>query len=389
MMVLLIIILSFGYAYWTVQFLSALLILRKIKNLDDIPAKEHPLWPKISIIIPARNEEKTIEPALKTKLHSTYPNLEIIVVDDRSHDATPAILNGLAQTDPRLRVITISELPYDWMGKPYAMQQGFSASTGDWLLFTDADVFVSNQTLKKIITFVTDNQCEFVTIIPEFWSKNFILDILFAHFLRTLSVAGRLWAVPNKQSKAAAGAGAFNFVNRSAFAKTGGFAWLKYELVDDVALGQMMKKSGVSCAVLNGRRHVGLYFYGSLKHAITAAERIVYTPLGKNPIVLSIMACLIMIVETAPMIVFFSWSHYFILYASTLLFLLAAGTGIMLNKWFGRSMVTAFFFPVHACISAYSIARGVLCAYMHKGLIWRGRLYPADKLRQGSRLEFL
>lgn len=102
-------------------------------------------WPKVSMIIPARNEAETLGPALHSVLSLDYPNLEIVIVNDRSTDDTGKIIENFSQKDPRIIPVHIQDLPQDWLGKVNALEQGRLKATGTWLLFADADVFWSDQ----------------------------------------------------------------------------------------------------------------------------------------------------------------------------------------------------------------------------------------------------
>ena len=112
---------------------------RSIRFLKDLPPLTGPL-PRVSILIPARNEERNLEEALRSVLALDYDNLEIDVVDDRSTDRTGEILDRMAAADPRLRVVHVRELPPGWLGKNHALWLGAGKATGEFLLFTDADV---------------------------------------------------------------------------------------------------------------------------------------------------------------------------------------------------------------------------------------------------------
>ena len=103
------------------------------------PVGPHALLPMLSIIVPARNEERQIEACVRSLLAQNYPNFEVVVVDDRSMDRTGAIMNAMGESDPRLIVVQGEALPRGWVGKPWALHQGARRARGAWLLFTDAD----------------------------------------------------------------------------------------------------------------------------------------------------------------------------------------------------------------------------------------------------------
>ena len=122
---------------------------RRMERLEHVSPLEGDALPSVSVIIPACDEEQGIASALTSVLTLDYPNLEIIVLNDRSSDATPQILDRMAAEDPRLRVIHISELPAGWLGKNHALHLGAAQAKGEYLLFTDADVHMAPDTLRR------------------------------------------------------------------------------------------------------------------------------------------------------------------------------------------------------------------------------------------------
>ena len=116
--------------------------------VTPVPAAEHA--PRISVIVPARNEARNIPRCVEGLLGQTYPNFELIVLDDRSTDATPAILCGYASRDKRLTALNGAELPSGWAGKPHALFQAAQAACGEWLCFVDADTFAGPPALAAV-----------------------------------------------------------------------------------------------------------------------------------------------------------------------------------------------------------------------------------------------
>src|SRR5436853_4310020 len=123
---------------------------RSIRSLADQPPLAGPL-PRVSIIIPARNEERNVEEALRSILALDYDDLEIDVVDDRSTDSTGEILDRMARANPRLRVVHVRELPPGWLGKNHARELGGSRATGDYRLWTDAEVVLAPSALRRAV----------------------------------------------------------------------------------------------------------------------------------------------------------------------------------------------------------------------------------------------
>ena len=118
-------------------------------------------------MIPARNEERNLEQALQSVLALDYPDLEIIVVNDRSTDDTGAILEKMAERDTRLAVVTIDDLPTGWIGKPHALHVGAQQARGEFILFTDADIVFDPLAFQKAMAHVLAHQFDHVTLIPQ------------------------------------------------------------------------------------------------------------------------------------------------------------------------------------------------------------------------------
>src|SRR6478735_1320988 len=124
---------------------------RSIRFLRELPASLPSTPPRVSIIVAARNEETNVEAALESLLAQDYPDLELTVVDDRSSDATPAILARVQARDARLRVVRIDRLPAGWLGKNYALERGAAAASGDILVFADADVVMRADAVRRAV----------------------------------------------------------------------------------------------------------------------------------------------------------------------------------------------------------------------------------------------
>src|SRR5205085_9094183 len=113
---------------------------RRVRSLRDVAPGEPGEWPRVSVIVAARNEARNVEEALQSVLDQDYPRLEILVADDRSTDGTAGILDRMAARDARLRPLHITALPPGWLGKNHALDFAARHAKGEWLLFTDADI---------------------------------------------------------------------------------------------------------------------------------------------------------------------------------------------------------------------------------------------------------
>lgn len=172
-------------------------------------------YPSLSVIIPAYNEESSIEQTVRKLANQDYPNLELIVVNDRSTDNTGAILDKLKVEHPKVIVVTINDLPANWLGKTNPIHQGVKISSGDWLLFTDADVSFAPESLKETIGYAVEHNLDHLAIAPDIYSGG----ILYRSFITYVSLTLTSILMFTKK----AGMGAFNLVKKSTYDKVGGY----------------------------------------------------------------------------------------------------------------------------------------------------------------------
>src|SRR2546423_821839 len=152
---------------------------RLAARLADLSPDGAGLMPPLSVVVPALNEEATVEAAMRTLLALDYPDLEIIGVDDRSTDETGAILDRLAAEDARLRVTHVRELPPGWLGKNHALHVGSAVARGEWILFTDADVHFERDALRRAVRYAVYRRLDHLVVVPQvllagFWETLFV-----------------------------------------------------------------------------------------------------------------------------------------------------------------------------------------------------------------------
>lgn len=388
---------SLGVAWWVLNLVLIARVFRRVPFLDKIDATPPETWPKLSIVIPACNEARDIEAATRSRLDEGYPNLEVVLVNDRSTDATGEIMDRIAADDPRVRVLHIDELPDGWLGKVHALQRGYEIASGQWLLFSDADVHHKPGAMRKAIAYCEQRGVDHLGAIPHFWSTTFSLDCAIAVFMRLICIMARPWAVEDPRSTAAIGVGAFNLVRRTAFEQTGGFEELRLTVVDDVALGQMMKNSGARCAVVNACRHVGLYFYRSLAEAARGTEKSVMVTFNFSYVRLVAVTALLWWVEVSPVVVLLAacWTGALFSGPGAALWIvggvglgLALLSSLLAARWARVRLVPAIFFPLGVTLAVGAVARAAILAALRGGHQWRGVVYSTKELQKGNRLKF-
>jgi hypothetical protein len=370
-----------GAIYSLATAIGMVRAVRSVPVLAQTSARAPGRWPRVSIVIPACNEAGDIEEAVRSRLRDDYPELEIVLVDDRSTDGTGEIVDRLALEDGRVRAIHVNELPAGWLGKLFALHRGAQLASGELLLFSDADVHVTPGALRRAVALFQSERLDHLGVLPGLWSSGLLLDAAFSAFFRLVWLAARPWAVPDPRSKAACGVGAFNLVRRSAFERSPGFEYLKLEQADDAALGQMLKRSGARCAVANGRGDVGLHFYRSLRDMARGIEkggaRWPFAGVCAGMVVLLALELGPWLALTAPG----AWPRALGAAGATLS--VAATVGVA--HWMRHPLLPAVLAPVGVILLATMMLRASALAAVRGGVSWRGTFYRTSDLRAGSR----
>ncbi len=224
---------------------------------------------RVSVIVPARNEAEHIEAALLSLLQLDYPDCEVIAVDDRSEDATGVIMDRLRSqwrnrgeaSHHRLRVLHVSELPKEWLGKVHAMWQAAQQATGEWLLFTDADVVFRADALRRALLYAERERADHVVLFPTMIMETAGERMMMAFFQSQFVFAHRPWKVADPKSRDSIGVGAFNLVRTSVYEKIGTYAALRMAVLDDMMLGELVKQNGYRQRCAFGRDLLRLRWY--------------------------------------------------------------------------------------------------------------------------------
>jgi chlorobactene glucosyltransferase len=218
-------------------------------------------WPSVSIVIPARNEERGLEVAVRSHLSQDYPDFEVVVVDDRSSDRTPEILAALAGQDERLRVVPGQEPPAGWLGKPHALRVGADASRGEWILFVDADVQYEPRCLREAVAYLESEGLDFLAFMPRFEMRGFWEHVLMPNVALTYLFGPAALANSPHFRWIAAGGGAGNLVRRAVYEAIGGHAAIRSSVIDDVRLALLAKGAGFRCRGVRAEDRVSVRMY--------------------------------------------------------------------------------------------------------------------------------
>ncbi len=328
------------------------------------PAKLTADPPLVSILVPARNEEANIEPCIRSLLAQDYPNFEVVVLDDSSTDQTWTILQRLCAQDPKLRLIQGQALPPGWKGKCFACDQLAQSALGTWLLFTDADTFHSPTSLRETIGRAIANQADLVTLFPRQMAPTWAESALVSFMLRLGMMFKPIWTMA---------CGQYLCFRRSAYETSGGFAAVKNEIAEDLALGQLIRRQGLRLLWLRGVDQVQCRMYTGLTGIWNGYSRNYYTALGRNPLL--VLGFLYVLIDGLflPVILLFSdpqnplvWIEVALIY------------GVRLGlAWYWRdSWRTVLLHPVAVMGVALITLNSWRWSFLKKNQ-WKGRVYSS------------
>lgn len=385
----------FACGFWIFILSFLLWTLRTIPLLSgeaEALCRDEEHWPKLSIIVPACNEAAHIEHALKTLLAQDYPNLEVIAIDDRSTDTTGEILDRLAGADARLRVLHLTELPKGWLGKVHALHRGVQIATGDWYLFTDADIYFEPRALRRAICYARHHQANHLVCMPRVETDSFWLNVAICSFGLLFFLTARVGLVNRPNSKTPIGVGAFNLVEAQMFRRTPGFEWLRMEPTDDYGLGLMINRGGGRTRFVVAEDEMAVPWYETLGDMIRGVEKNAFGPGAHYQWWrLSIQVGLLWALVAAPVVALVTG-----IVANNPLLLGTAGTIIAALAGFalltprGRNIPASsiLFFPVGMLMMSAMMLRAAYRCTRNDGISWRGTHYSLAELRAGQRVRF-
>lgn len=370
--------------YWMLTAVSACMLRRGVPLLERLAPPAPARWPRVSVVIPACNEAATIEAAVRSRLGEGYPDAEYLVVDDRSTDGTGEIVDRLAREDARVVALHVRELPAGWLGKVHAMHVALARATGDYVLFSDADIHHEPGTLQAIVAHCEQHGIDHVAAFPTVWATAFWVDAAMTTLLRILVVASRAWKVADPRSRISIGGGVFNLVRRTALDRVGGLVPLAMEIVDDAGLGQLLKWSGARSCVINARGFVGLAFYTSVREAVLGMEKNAFAALGRFDVArFSLLLGAICTLELAAPVAL-ACGVLPVLAGATIVVGLVAHLAIA--RWLDRPAGSALLAPFGVAVFAFGGLRSMILTLRRGGISWRGTHYPLAALREGRRL---
>jgi glycosyltransferase involved in cell wall biosynthesis len=339
--------------------------------------------PGVTIIVPARNEEASIRQALSQLLALDYDNYEIIAVDDRSTDRTGEIMEGVtAFSNDRLKIIHISELPPRWMGKAHAMWRAARQSTADWLLFTDADVMFRHDCLRRAIAYAEAERADHLVLFPRTIMKRPGEKMMLAFFQLMFVFGHRPWKVADPKAKDHIGVGAFNLVRRQVYESVGTYESLRFEVVDDMKLGKVIKNAGFRQRNVLGGDLLELHWAHGARGVVRNLTKNFFAVMSYQSwraIGFCVAAAFLNIMPFAGVFLANGWARVPYVISLACLFFLYFGMSLFsdVRPWY------VLLHPVGTVLFIYTMLRSMFFALRNGGVEWRGTVYPLDELRRG------
>jgi len=396
------------YLYWIVGIILALAwfsrVVEATLGMPSVADVSRPEWdrspisgsgnPRLSIIVPARNEEETIEQTLNTLLGLDYDNYEVIAVNDRSTDRTGEIMERVASSHSLktakdaptsgvpLRVVYHTELPAGWLGKTHAMWTAASQASGDWLLFTDADVLFKPDSVRRALAYAEAEPADHVVLFPRMIMKRPGEYMMIAFFQTMFMFGHRPWKVADPSTDDHMGVGAFNLVRRHVYEAVGTYEALRMEVLDDMKLGKVVKNAGFAQRNVFGGDLISIRWARGAFGIVNNLTKNFFAVLSFQSWRTIISALGLAFLNFGPFLgIWLAHGLARLPYAVALTSMFAIYIGM---SW--RSAVPAYYFllhPVSTAMFIYTLLRSMVLTLWNDGIVWRGTKYRLEELRKG------
>lgn len=357
-------------------------VLRTILNLALIPrvrVRMPKRTPLLSVIIPARDEERTIERTVRAMLAQTYPALEIIVVNDRSTDATEGILRGI--DDARLVVIHGEEPPAGWLGKPWALHQGSLRAKGELLLFVDADVIYEPDAITASVTTMEEQEVPMLALLPDIRMRGFWEHVIMPNLSVFALTFLDIWLGNRTRTVfLAVGGGIGNLVRRVEYVAAGGHESLQGAVVDDVGLARLFRRKGFRTMAVIADDFVSVRMYHGFREIVDGFTKNAFAVFGYSYLLGFLFMAMALVFHILPYVLAFTGN----LLAIATVALITLSRLILFVRLRYRLDNALFAHPLMIGAWCYILARSMWRTGIRRQVHWRGRTYDASRTRFGA-----
>ena len=385
--------LAAGYALlmsiaWVVGFGFILTQLFSVPRISDVDAPTPDSYPTLSVLVPAHNEADAIEPALRSLLSQDYPNLEVVAIDDRSTDGTGAIIDRLGDELDNLRTLHIDERPDGWMGKVHAMKEGYTQTTGDWVLMTDADVCYEPGALRSIMAVALHHDLDQISCLPHMQNSGLLHEIAYDGWVTVVMGALDQRGVRDPATDDYMAFGAFNMVRRDVFDRTEGFSWLRMDIADDMATAKLMSAHGAKQGFYFALDELKLAWYASFRKMVDGLEKNGIAVVAHYNYLRGFVTPLVWgLIFFGPVVGLFSpWTSVQAVSVSAVALSVPFNVASALRL---RRPIWPYLFSFFGiwCMM-YALLRSTYACVRRGGVAWGGTVYPVEDLRKYQRAKF-
>jgi glycosyltransferase involved in cell wall biosynthesis len=375
-------LLGFIASFWVFYGLHIAYGALRLPIIKDIAPASDADCPRISILLAARDEQEKLTAALATSMEINYPHLEVIAVDDRSRDATGRILDDFAAVHPRLRVVHVADLPPGWLGKPHALQKAYEATTGEWLVFTDADVRFKPDVLRRAVVLARQQNLDHLSLLCDVEMVGFWEKALITFFVAVFHLATNPRRVGHPHSPFYAGIGAFQLLKRSAYEASGTHRRLAMEVIDDMKLGKLIKRAGFRSGVGISQDSVVVRWHAGLGNLTRGVTKNFFAGFGYNLGFVAVGISGLLLLNLAPL--------FGLIFGHGWIRIFAAIGAVIAAGFYGGAAVSmrvpplySLTYPLGAVILSYMLLRSAVVTIRQGGIVWRDTFYPLDQLKRG------
>lgn len=373
---------GFIASFWVFYGLHIAYGALRLPIIKDIAPAADADCPNISILFAARDEQEKLAAALATLMEIEYPHFEVVAVDDRSSDATGQILDDFAALHPRLRVVHVVALPPGWLGKPHALQKAYEAATGEWLVFTDADVRFKPDVLRRAVTLAKRQNLDHLSLLCDVEMVGFWEKALITFFVAIFHLATNPRMVGSHRSPFYVGIGAFQLMKRSAYEASGTHRRLAMEVIDDMKLGKLIKRAGLRSGVGISQDSVVVRWHAGIGNLTRGVTKNFFAGFGYNMGFVAVGISVLLLLNIAPLFgLIFGHGWVRILAAIALVIALGFYGGAAASM--RVSPFYALTYPLGSILLSYMLLRSAVVTLKQGGIVWRDTFYPLDELKRG------
>ncbi len=346
--------------------------LPAVRSVGDEPA--------VTVVVAVRDDRAHAAELMQSLLAQRGVRLSVVAVDDRSSDGTGDVLARFAAADRRATVVTVRELPPDWLGKSHALHTGAANVTTPWLLFTDGDARLHADAIAQAVAAAESAGADHLCLLPTHRDTTFLGRACLLAF--HLQVLRRVAAVNSKRQRGFVGTGAFNLVRTAAYRAIGGHVPLRLEVVDDVFLGALLSRGGYRTRVLFAPHALAIDWGGTPVHLLRVLEKNLFAALRyRTALALAAVGVFLGLLGatfTAPL-----WDGtrgWFVIVA----YLAGGAAGALLARAMQWNVLAGLLAPIARIALPLAVLNSTWVTLRQGGVRWRGTFYPLAQLRAGQ-----